>query len=57
MLIGLVLGFAVEKNLYLALLLKGPFFFLQPIPLSLAIITIVFLGYSILSIYRDRRRI
>lgn len=57
MLIGLVLGFAVEKNLYLALLLKGPFFFLQPIPLSLAIITIVFLGHSILSIYRDRRRI
>ena len=56
MLIGLVLGFAVEKNLYLALLLKGPFFFLQPIPLTLAIITIVFLGHSILSIYRDRRR-
>jgi len=57
MLIGLVLGFAVEKNLYLALLLKGPFFFLQPIPLSLLIVTVLFLGYSIVAIYRDRRRL
>lgn len=56
LLIGFVLGFAVEKNLYLALLLKGPFFFLQPIPLTLTLITVVFLGFSIYSIYRDRRR-
>ncbi len=57
LLIGFVLGFAVEKNLYLALLLKGPFFFLQPIPLSLTLITVVFLGFSVYSIYRDRRRL
>ncbi|WP_375257238.1 tripartite tricarboxylate transporter permease [Citreimonas sp.] len=56
LLIGFVLGFAVEKNLYLALLLDGPLFILQPIPLALAIITIVFLGWNVFSIYRDRRR-
>lgn len=56
LLIGFVLGFAVEKNLYLALLLQGPLFILQPIPLTLAIITIVFLGWNVWSIYRDRRR-
>lgn len=52
MLIGFVLGFAVEKNLYLALQLSGPYFILDPIPLTLAIITIVFLAYNIWSIMR-----
>ncbi len=57
MLIGFVLGFAVEKNLYLALLLDGPFFILQPIPLGLALITVVFLAWNIWSICRDRRKV
>lgn len=56
MLIGFVLGFSLEKNLYLALLLDGPFFFAQPIPLALGVITIVFLGYNVWSIARDNRR-
>lgn len=55
LLIGFVLGFAVEKNLYLALLLDGPFFFLEPIPLGLTIFTICFLSLNIWSIYRDRK--
>ncbi|MBX2838353.1 MAG: tripartite tricarboxylate transporter permease [Gammaproteobacteria bacterium] len=55
MLIGFVLGFAVEKNLYLALLLDGPLFFLTPIPLALSLITIAFLGYNIRSIVKDRK--
>jgi TctA family transporter len=56
LLIGFVLGFALEKNLYLSLLLDGPWFVLQPVPLTLAVITIVFLLYNVWSIYRDRRR-
>lgn len=56
MLIGFVLGFAVEKNLYLALLIDGGLFFLEPIPLTLMIITILFLAVNIYSIVRDGRR-
>lgn len=56
LLIGFVLGFAVEKNLYLAVQLSGPYFIFDPIPLTLAGITIVFLVYNIWSIVRDRRR-
>lgn len=56
LLIGFVLGFAVEKNLYLALLLDGPFFVFQPIPFGLMTITILFLGWNIWTITRDRRR-
>jgi len=55
MLIGFVLGFAIEKNLYLAIQLDGPYFIFDPIPLSLAIITLAFLGYNIWSIFRDKR--
>jgi TctA family transporter len=55
LLIGFVLGFAVEKNLYLAVQLSGPYFIFDPIPLTLAGITIAFLGYNIWSIIRDRR--
>lgn len=55
MLIGFVLGFAVEKNLYLAIQLSGPYFLFDPIPLTLAIITLVFLGYNIWSIARRKR--
>jgi TctA family transporter len=56
LLIGFVLGFAVEKNLYLAIQLSGPYFIFDPIPLMLAGVTVVFLGYNIRSIIRDRRR-
>jgi TctA family transporter len=56
MLIGFVLGFAVEKNLYLALLLDGPYFVFQPIPMGLALLTAVFLGWNIWSIYRNRTK-
>ncbi len=55
MLIGFVLGFAVEKNLYLATQLDGPDFILRPIPLSLAAITIAFLAYNIWGILKHRR--
>lgn len=55
LLIGFVLGFAVEKNLYLSLLIDGNFFFMEPIPLTLMIITIVFLIFSIVSIVKDRK--
>ena len=57
LLIGFVLGFAVEKNLYLALLLDGPYFIFQPIPLTLLAITILFLGWNVWQIIRDRRRV
>ncbi len=55
MLIGFVLGFAVEKNLYLAIQLSGPYFILDPIPLTLAIITIAFLAYNVWAIVTHRR--
>jgi len=54
MLIGFVLGFAIEKNLYLAIQLDGPYFIFDPIPLTLAIITLSFLGYNIWTIVRDK---
>jgi TctA family transporter len=47
LLIGFVLGSELEKNLYLALQLSGPYFIFDPIPLTLAIITIAFLAYNI----------
>ncbi len=56
MLIGFVLGFAVEKNLYLALQLSGPYFLLEPIPMVLAIITLIFLAYNVRAIIRDKQR-
>ena len=55
LLIGFVLGFAVEKNLYLAIQLDGPDFILRPIPLTLAVITAAFLAYNIWGIIRHRR--
>lgn len=56
MLIGFVLGFAIEKNLYLAVQLSGPYFIFDPIPLSLLIITIAFLGYTIWGIINEKKR-
>jgi putative tricarboxylic transport membrane protein len=54
-LIGFVLGFAIEKNLYLAVQLSGPYFILDPIPLLLATITVGFLGYNIWGIIKENR--
>lgn len=56
MLIGLVLGYAIEKNLYLAIQLNGPKFYLEPIPLTLVFITLVFLGWNIWTYVRDRNK-
>jgi len=56
LLIGFVLGFALEKNLYLAVQLSGPYFIFDTVPLTLAIITIVFLGYSIWNIIRENKK-
>ena len=56
MLIGLVLGYAIEKNLYLALQLDGPRFYLDPIPLTLVVITVVFLAWNIWTFIRDRKK-
>lgn len=55
MLIGFVLGFAVEKNLYLAIQLSGPYFIFDPIPLTLALITLAFLVWNIWTIAVQRR--
>ena len=57
MLIGFVLGAVLEKNLFLARQLDGPAFFLQPVPLTLVIITISFLAYNIWAITRSRSRL
>jgi len=54
MLIGYVLGHAVEKNLYLATQLKGPLFFLSPIPATLCLITACFIAYNIYGFIKDR---
>lgn len=56
LLIGFVLGFAVEKNLYLAVQLSGPYFIFDPIPLTLAIITVSFLAYNIWDIVREGKK-
>ena len=56
LLIGFVLGFTVEKNLYLALLLDGPWFFVsEPIPLGLTLLTAAFLGYNVLALIRESK--
>lgn len=57
LLIGFVLGFAVEKNLYLAIQLEGPYFIFAPIPLGLAIITALFLAYNVWDAIRDHREL
>lgn len=56
LLIGFVLGFAVEKNLYLAVQLSGPYFLFEPIPLTLAFITFVFLAYNIWSLVQSNNQ-
>ncbi len=56
MLIGFVLGFSIEKNLYLAVELAGPYFILRPIPLGLTLLTLGFLGYNILTLLKDRKK-
>jgi putative tricarboxylic transport membrane protein len=56
MLIGFVLGFSIEKNLYLAVELAGPYFILRPIPLGLTLLTLGFLGYNIVTLLADRKQ-
>jgi putative tricarboxylic transport membrane protein len=56
LLIGFVLGFAVEKNLYLATQLSGPYFLFDPIPLSLSVITVVFVAYNIRGIFLHQKK-
>lgn len=56
LLIGFVLGYTVEKNLYLSLKLKGPTFFMQPIPLFLLLLTLAVLSYNIWTIIRDNNK-
>jgi hypothetical protein len=56
MLIGFVLGFSIEKNLYLAVELAGPYFILRPIPLGLMMLTLGFLSYSIMSRITERKQ-
>ena len=55
LLIGFVLGFAVEKNLYLAIQLEGPYFIFDPIPFGLALITTLFLAYNVWDAIRYHR--
>jgi len=55
LLIGFVLGFAIEKNLYLALQLSGPYFIFDPVPLSLAIFTVAFVGYNIWKLIKEKK--
>jgi TctA family transporter len=57
LLIGFVLGFAVEKNLYLAIQLSGPYFIFEPIPLTLAIITLLFLAYNVWDAIKHHREV
>jgi TctA family transporter len=56
MLIGFVLGFAIEKNLYLAVQLDGPYFIFDPVPLGLAIFTLAFLCYSIWKLVQEKKK-
>jgi len=56
LLIGFVLGFALEKNLYLAVQLSGPYFIFDPVPLTLAVFTFAFLCYSIWKLIRENKR-
>lgn len=55
MLIGFVLGFSIEKNLYLATKLEGPYFIFNPLPLALMIFTLGFLIYNIVSLLRQKK--
>ena len=55
LLIGFVLGFAIEKNLYLALQLSGPYFIFDPVPLTLALFTVVFVGYNIWKLMKEKK--
>jgi TctA family transporter len=57
LLIGFVLGFSIEKNLYLALQLSGPYFIFEPLPLALATVTAAFLGYNIWAYIRNGQKV
>lgn len=55
LLIGFVLGFAIDKNLYLALQLSGPYFIFNPVPLTLAIFTVMFLAWNIRKLIKEKK--
>jgi hypothetical protein len=55
LLIGFVLGQPIEYNLNLAVMIDGPFFFLEPLPFALVLVGIAFLGHSIAGVLRDMR--
>ncbi len=56
LLIGFVLGFTVERNLYLALNIGGPTFFMKPIPFTLLMITLAVLAFNIWTYIRDKKK-
>ena len=56
LLIGFVLGFSIEKNLYLAIQLAGPYFIFKPIPLLLMTLTLGFLSYNVLSLIKEKKQ-
>lgn len=55
LMIGFILGSALEVNFSLALQLDGPLFFTQPAPLALLVVTLVFLTYN-LGLFTRRSR-
>jgi hypothetical protein len=55
LLIGFVLGQPIEYNLNLAVMIDGPFFFLEPLPFALVLVGVAFLGHSMAGILRDMR--
>lgn len=57
LLIGFVLGAVLEKNLFLAIQIDGPYFILEPVPLALSFVTIGFLLYNLWAISRNNAEV
>ena len=57
LLIGFVLGAVLEKNLFLAIQIDGPYFILEPVPLALSFVTIGFLLYNLWAISRNNTEV
>jgi TctA family transporter len=56
LLIGFILGYMVERNLYMSIQLYGSKFFLQPIAFGLLLIILATLAYNIVSIVKDKKK-
>jgi len=54
LLIGFVLGAVLEKNMFLAIQIDGPYFILEPIPMALSFVTVGFLLYNLWTISRHK---